>query len=74
MIEVLAEKPSRAIRIFSSHHEQERETIRFWNSKSMEEKLQGTLDAIELAYALKGIDVHSKGSNRSVVRVQPVRG
>jgi hypothetical protein len=55
---------------FVTHEEQEAETIRYWNERSIEEKMQATVKLIEYAYRQRGIDVHAQGSNRSLVRVQ----
>jgi hypothetical protein len=70
MSEAAATRPGRTIRKFSSHAEQEAETIRYWNQRSIEEKMRATVELIEYAYRQRGIDVHAQGSNRSLVRVQ----
>lgn len=70
MVEFKADRPSRTIRVFSSPTEQELETIRYWNAQSIDEKLRQTFEATAMGYAMKGIDVHTQGSNRSVVRFQ----
>lgn len=70
MQETLEVHPSRVIRRFSSHAEQEAETIRYWNQRSVEEKMKATAEIIEFAYRQRGIDVHAQRSNRSLVRLQ----
>lgn len=62
--------PSRTIRWFSSHEEQEAETIRYWNERSIDEKMRATDELIEYAYRQRGIDIHAQESERSLVRVQ----
>jgi hypothetical protein len=70
MPEAAVVHPSRQIRRFSSHEEQEAETIRYWNQRSIEEKMRGTAELIEYAYRQRGIDVHAQRPDRSLVRVQ----
>lgn len=70
MQEWTAADPSRTIRRFSSFQEQEDETIRYWNSRSMAEKLRLTAEITTFFYRQKGIDVDAHGSTRSLVRVQ----
>jgi len=70
MQEWVAADPSRTIRRFQSHEEQEAETIRYWNERSIEEKMRATAEIIEYAYRQRGIDVHAQRSNRSLVRLQ----
>ena len=62
--------PSKVIRRFSSHAEQEAEDIRYWNQRSIEEKMRATAEIIEFAYRQRGIDVHAQRSDRSLVRLQ----
>ena len=61
--------PSRQVRFFGSFEEQETENIRYWNSKSAEEKLQGTTDIILRSGRVRKIDGPSAGPTRSLVRV-----
>lgn len=70
MQEWVATDPSRTVRRFDSFEEQELETIRYWNARSIEEKLRATDELIEYVYRQRGIDVHAQGSKRSVVRLQ----
>ena len=62
--------PSRQLRRFHSFEEAEEENIRYWNERSLEEKMRATAEIIEWAYRQKGIDIHAQGPNRSLVRVQ----
>lgn len=61
--------PSRQIRFFSSFEEQEAETIRYWNSRTAEEKLRGTTEIILRSGRVRQADGSSSGSTRSLVRV-----
>jgi hypothetical protein len=70
MQEVVATDPSRTLRRFSSHEEAEAETIRYWNERSISEKMRATAEIIEYAYRQQGIDIHAQRSDRSLVRVQ----
>jgi hypothetical protein len=70
MQEWVSANPSRTIRRFASHEEQEAETIRYWNQRSIEEKMQATTELIEYAYRQRGMDVHAQRSDRSLVRLQ----
>ena len=62
--------PSRTIRRFKSHEEQEIETMRYWAGRSAAEKMTAVTELAEYAYKMRGIDVHAPGSTRSIVRVQ----
>lgn len=70
MPETVEVHPSRQIRRFNSHEEQEAETILYWNQRTVEEKMRATAELIEYAYRQKGIDVHAQRPDRSLVRVQ----
>jgi hypothetical protein len=70
MREIPAADPSRTIRFFTSHEEQELETIRHWNQRSIAEKMRCTAEIVEYAYRQRGIDVHAERPDRSLVRVQ----
>lgn len=60
---------SRQIRFFRSFEEQEAETIRYWNSRTAEEKLRSTTDIVLRSGRVKQTDGPSSGSTRSLVRV-----
>jgi hypothetical protein len=70
MPEPVAVDRSHMVCKFVSHEEQEAETIRYWNQRSIEEKMQATAELIEYAYRQRGMDVHAQRSNRSLVRLQ----
>jgi hypothetical protein len=74
MSEPVAVDRSHMVCKFVSHEEQEAETIRFWNQRSIEEKMRATVELIEYAYRQKGIDIHAQRSDRSLVRLQRPRG
>ena len=62
-------RPSRQIRFFSSFEEQEAETIRYWNSRTAEDKLRGTTEIILRSGRVRKTDGASSGPTRSLVRV-----
>ena len=66
----VAADPSRTIRRFKSHEEQEMETMRYWAGRSAAEKMTAVTELAEYAYRMRGIDVHASGSKGPVVRVQ----
>lgn len=70
-IEALATVDSRkAIRRFTSHAEQEAETMRYWRGRPVAEKMTAATELAEYAYGMRGIDVHAPGPKGSIVRVQ----
>jgi hypothetical protein len=70
MKEGIATDPSRTIRRFKSHKEQEVETIRYWAGRSAAEKMTAVTELAEYAYRMRGIDVHAPRPKGPVVRVQ----
>jgi hypothetical protein len=74
MPEIRSVDPSRAVRKFASHAEQEQEDRRYWLSKSIAEKMEETAELVRYAYWLRGIDVDAQGSDRTIVRVERQRG
>ena len=70
MEEWIAADPSRTIRRFSSHQEQDEETMRYWRGRSVAEKMSAVTELAEYAYKMRGIDVHAQGPKGPVVRVQ----
>ncbi len=62
--------PSRVIRRFKSHAEQDTETMRYWAGRSAAEKMTAVTELAEYAYKMRGIDVHAQGPKGPVVRVQ----
>lgn len=63
-------RPGITIQRFNSHAEQELATIRYWNKRPISEKMRLTAEITASAYRQKGIDVHARRSDRSIVRVQ----
>lgn len=55
---------------FVTHEEQESETIRYWNERSIGEKMRATAELTEYFYRQRGVDVHAQRPNRSLVCVQ----
>ena len=70
MPEALEVHPSRIIRRFSSHAEQELETLRYWRSVPAAEKMTAVTELVECAYKMRGVDVHAERPKGPVVRVQ----
>ncbi len=62
--------PGKAIRRFTSHEEQEAETMRYWRGRSVAEKMTVATELAEYAYRMRGIDVHAQGPKGPVVRIQ----
>ncbi len=69
----LVPHPSRQVRIFRSHAEQEDATRLYWLDKTIAEKMEETASLVRNAYALQGIDVDAQGSERTLVRIQRPR-
>jgi hypothetical protein len=63
-------RPGCTVRRFSSHAEQEAETIRYWRGRSAAEKMTAVTEMAEYAYRMRGIDVHAPRPKGPVVRVQ----
>ncbi len=70
MQDFVAADPSRTIRRFGSHEEQEVETMRYWAGRSAAEKMTAVTELAEYAYKMRGIDVHAPRPKGPVVRVQ----
>ncbi len=70
MADATLRRPHMVIQRFSSFEEQERANRRHWNAKTIDEKLQATLDLIRYDLILKGKDVHPARSDRSIKRLQ----
>lgn len=62
--------PGKQIRRFTSHAEQEAETMR---DRPASEKMTVVTELAEYAYRMRGIDVHAQGPKGPVVRVQRER-
>jgi hypothetical protein len=70
MPETIEVHPSRQIRRFSSHEEQELETLRYWRSIPAEQKMTAVTELVESAYRMRGVDVHAERPKGPVVRIQ----
>lgn len=70
MSEAKVKRPHMVIQRFSSYEEQESANRRYWNAKTVDEKLQATLDLIRYDLILKGKDVRPARSDRSITRLQ----
>lgn len=65
----------KAIRIFSSHAEQKAEVYRYWQGRSIGERLAAVWDATAAAYAFKGTSYDAtRRSPATLTRIQRVRG
>jgi len=61
----------KTIRRFVSHEEQELETLRYWQTRTPEERFIAVWEATVAAYAFKGIDCDAdQRSTRTITRVQ----
>jgi hypothetical protein len=58
---------------FTTHAEQEAETIRFWRSRPVSEKMKVVAELAEYAYKMRGIDVHAQRPKGPLVLVQRTR-
>lgn len=67
------ENPTRVLRRFASHREQEEATRLYWRDRSVAEKMEETASLTRYAYGLRGIDVDAQGLARTVVRLQRAR-
>jgi hypothetical protein len=70
MEETLETRPSRVIRRFSSHAEQEIEDLRYWRSRPVTEKVKAVEELAQYFASLHKIDLHAQGPKRFVVRFQ----
>lgn len=70
MEESVTVRPGCTVRKFSSHAEQELETMRYWADRSVAEKMTAVTELAEYAYKMRGIDVHAPRPKGPVVRVQ----
>ena len=62
--------PSRVIRRFSSHAEQEIEDLRYWRGQPLAEKVKAVEELAQYFAALHKIDLDAQGPKRFVVRFQ----
>lgn len=60
----------RVIRRFTSHEEQEAETMQYWRERSVSEKMSAATELAEYAYRMRGIDVNAQGPKGPIVRIQ----
>ncbi len=70
MQEWVATDPSRTIRRFNSHEEQEAETMRYWKGRSIGEKMQAVAELVRDGYLLRGIDIYAERPKRSIRRIE----
>ncbi len=70
MQEWIAADPSRTLRRFSSHAEQEEEDLRYWRDQPVPAKLRAVAELAEYYASVHKIDLHAQGPKRVVVRIQ----
>jgi hypothetical protein len=70
MQEWIAADPSRTLRRFSSHAEQEEEDLRYWRDQPVPAKLAAVAELAEYYASVHKIDLHAQGPKRVVVRIQ----
>lgn len=74
MQEWIAADPSRTIRRFESHEEQETADLRYWRDQPVAEKVKAVAELAEYFAAVHKIDLHAQGPKRVVSRVEWPRG
>ena len=73
MQEWVATDPSRTIRRFSSHEEQEEWNLRYWRDQPVAEKVKAVAELAESFAATHKIDLNAQGPKRVVSRTQRPR-
>jgi hypothetical protein len=63
-------RPGCTVRKFSSHAEQEAETIRYWRGQTIAQKMTAVAELVRDGYRLRGIDIHAERPDRTVRGVQ----
>lgn len=74
MQEWVAADPSRAIRRFQNHQEQEEEDLRYWRDQTVAEKVKTVAELAEYFTATHKIDLDAQGPKRVVSRAERSRG
>ena len=74
MQEWVAADPSRTIRRFESHQEQEEADLRYWRDQPVVEKVKAVAELAEYFAATHKIDLNAQGPKRVVSRTQRPRG
>jgi hypothetical protein len=70
MQEWTASDPSRTIRRFASHQEQEAADLRYWRDQPVAETVKAVAELAEYYAAIHKIDIHAQGPKRVVARFQ----
>jgi hypothetical protein len=73
MQEWVAADPSRTIRRFESHQEQEEADLRYWRDQSVAEKVKTVAELAEYFAATHKIDLNAQGPKRVVSRFERPR-
>ena len=74
MEESLDTRPSRQIRRFSSHAEQEEQDLRYWRDQTVAMKLRAVAELAEYYASVHRIDLDAQGPKRVIRSVQRARG
>lgn len=74
MREILADDPSRTIRIFNSFEEQESQDLLFYRERSVAAKMQDVADMAMMFARNRGMDLDAQGPKRFTQRIQRARG
>ena len=74
MREILADDPSRTIRIFNSFEEQESQDLLFYRERSVAAKMQDVDDMAMMFARSRGMDLDAQGPKRFTQRIQRARG
>ncbi|MDP9039213.1 MAG: hypothetical protein M3O02_08070 [Acidobacteriota bacterium] len=74
MQEWVAADPSRTIRRFTSHQEQEEAGLRYWRDQPLAEKVKAVAELAQYFAAIHKIDLDAQGPKRIAVRLQRPQG
>ena len=70
MEQALETRPSRQIRRFSSHEEQEKADLLYWRDQPVAEKVKAVAELAEYFASIHKIDLNAQGPKRVVIRIQ----
>jgi hypothetical protein len=73
MQEWVAADPSRTIRRFASHAEQEEADLRYWRDQPVSEKVKAVAELAEYFAAMHKVDLIAQGPKRVVSRFERPR-
>jgi hypothetical protein len=64
------EPTNRTIRRVTDFKEQQAETYRYWQSRTVAERMQAVAEIVRDVYRMKGIDLDSRPVNKTIVRIK----